>query len=617
MLDAVPGSVSWIGSNLEYQGVNRYLANNLKVSPKDIVGKHVGFLNKESGFADFAINFINSNDIQVTKELNIDFVNGLRTNLMVAQKYKNNESAVFVGIDITEKRRAEEALQKTLRYSEKIVQTAPAIIIVLDTNGDIIQFNDFAEALTGYKRKEVAGINWFEKFVPVELRENIINIFNEVINSNQEYYKNENSLICKDNTIKLVSWYNSTLQDDKGKAIALLSIGIDITEQKQLEEQFRQAQKMEAIGQLAGGVAHDFNNLLTAIRGYSQLAMMKLDDSDPVMKAVKEISYAGDRAADLTRQLLTFSRKQVVKPMVLNPNDIIRNMQKLLSRLIGENIELNLILSKKTHNILIDPGKLEQILMNLCVNARDAIFKSGIIIIKTKNISKDDIVTWEEIEIKADTYLLISVTDNGSGIEKNNIAKIFEPFFTTKAEGKGTGLGLSTVYGIIKQNNGAINVDSEINHGTTFNVYFPVSKGKAEKIEEKNERNDAYKGDETVLIVEDTRIVRNLVNATLQMEGYKVLSASNGGSALIKCEKYEGKIDLIITDVVMPEMNGPELVERLSTIIPGTKVLYMSGYIDNPVIQKEIKKKNIEYIQKPFTPVSLLKKIRTFLDKKV
>jgi PAS domain S-box-containing protein len=385
--------------------------------------------------------------------------------------------------------------------------------------------------------------------------------------------------------------------------------------EREREEQLRQSQKMEAVGQLAGGIAHDFNNLLTAINGYSELTMMQLKAEDPLRHNIEEIKKAGDRAASLTRQLLAFSRKQVLQPKVIDLNLLVEEIEKMLRRLIGEDIDLQTLLDTELGSIKADPGQIEQVIMNLVVNARDAMPQGGKLIIETGNVFLDEEFVRQHIATHSGHYVMLAVSDTGIGMNEQTQARIFEPFFTTKEVGKGTGLGLSTVYGIVKQSGGNIWVYSEVGQGTTFKVYLPRIDEGAEEYRRNTEEEDALQGIETVLLAEDEEMVRKLSRQVLEMYGYQVLEAANGGAALLICERYQGKIDLMLTDVIMPEMSGRELADRLNHLRPDMKVLFMSGYTGDAIVDRGILGEDENFIQKPFTPNALAQKVREVLDK--
>jgi nitrogen-specific signal transduction histidine kinase len=386
-------------------------------------------------------------------------------------------------------------------------------------------------------------------------------------------------------------------------------------EKAALEEQFRQSQKMEAIGRLAGGIAHDFNNLLTIIKGYSQLSLMELKEGTPLRGKVEEIQKAADRAAALTRQLLAFSRRQVMEMKVLDPNAVLRDLDKMLQQVIGEDIELVTLLADDLGTVKADAGQIEQVVMNLVVNARDAMQKGGKLTIETANVELDENYARTHVAVKPGRYVMLSVSDTGVGMTPEVRDRVFEPFFTTKEKGKGTGLGLGTVYGIVKQSGGNIWVYSEPGKGTAFKIYLPRVDEPLEEIREKAVKEELPRGVETVLVVEDEEEVRKLVSEILRRQGCRVLEASHGNEALLVCEKHEGPIHLLVTDVVMPEMSGPELAQHFTKLHPEARVLYTSGYTDNTIVHHGVLDKGLDYIQKPFTVEGLARKVREVLDR--
>ncbi|MGA8868391.1 MAG: PAS domain S-box protein [Candidatus Sulfotelmatobacter sp.] len=395
-------------------------------------------------------------------------------------------------------------------------------------------------------------------------------------------------------------------------ADVLEAIAEDITERRVLEDQFRQAQKMEAVGRLAGGIAHDFNNLLMVISGYTEVLLSQLDATHPLHLKAQAIQQASDRATTLTRQLLAFSRKQLLELKVIDVNAIVADMERLLRPLIGENVELTTRLAAGVGCTRADAGQLEQVIMNLVVNAKDAMPGGGKIVIRTDNATLDESYRREHTFIKPGPYIMISVRDSGHGMDRETQARIFEPFFTTKEKGKGTGLGLSTVYGIIKQSGGYVFVQSEVGHGTIFTIYLPRVDEPLEAHGATPSSSAAAGGSETVLLVEDEESVRQLVRETLEIRGYRVLEAENGQVGLALAQSHKDKIDLIITDVVMPGMSGHELVQQLLKLRPEIKVLYLSGYTDDAFAGEAVTESKA-FLQKPFTLQSLSRKVREVL----
>jgi nitrogen-specific signal transduction histidine kinase/CheY-like chemotaxis protein len=402
------------------------------------------------------------------------------------------------------------------------------------------------------------------------------------------------------------------VRDQRGEITHFIAIKVEVTERKRLEQQLRQAQKMEAVGRLAGGVAHDFNNLLTIISGYSELLLEHPGEVEPLRGYVNEIRNASGRAASLTRQLLAFSRQQVLAPRVLDLNAVVANVEKMLKRLIGEDIDLVTVLGESLWPVKADPGQLEQVLLNLAVNARDAMPKGGMLTIETANVEMDKSYAQRHFPLSPGPYVLLAFSDTGIGMDAETQARLFEPFFTTKEMGKGTGLGLATVYGIVKQSGGYIWVYSKVGKGTTFKIYLPRSDEVAES-EPRRNGVKAQSGTETLLLVEDEEAVRALVRSALKEKGYRVLEASGGEEALKLSEQYGGPIDLLVTDVVMPQMSGPELADRLANSHPQIKVLYISGYTDYAGLHHGALDLGAAFLQKPFSPEALARKVREVL----
>jgi signal transduction histidine kinase/ActR/RegA family two-component response regulator len=423
----------------------------------------------------------------------------------------------------------------------------------------------------------------------------------------------------KDGTLYRQDATISPVRDELGQIVSFVSVGRDVTREIELEEQLRQSQKMEAIGQLAGGIAHDFNNLLTAILGNSEMLLGATDKNDERRADLEEIRAAGTRAAALTRQLLAFSRRQVMEPAILDLNEVVVNVTKMIQRLIGEHVELALDLAPDLGQVNADPGQLEQVVLNLAVNARDAMPAGGKLLIETSHAELDEEYVRAHAPLQPGHYVMLAITDSGQGMDEETRSRIFEPFFTTKESGKGTGLGLSTVYGIIKQSNGHVWVYSEPGQGTTFKVYLPrvqMPQGEA-TVREHDQREGqlaTQNGNETALLVEDDDSVRAVVRRTLESNGYDVIEAHSAAEAARLAQHHSGPIDFLITDLIMPETSGQDLAQTICALRPGVKVLYMSGYSDKAVLQQGMLSSDMDFLAKPFTQEMLLAKVRQVLD---
>ncbi len=405
---------------------------------------------------------------------------------------------------------------------------------------------------------------------------------------------------------------SSRLIERQEKSIGVQGIARDISDRKRLEEQLRQAQKMEAIGRLAGGVAHDFNNLLTGIIGYSELILHRLPPGHPLAPDVEGIRHAAERAAGLTYQLLAFSRKQLLAPKVLNLNNVLVDLVRMLERLIREDIKLVLELEPNLERVEVDLVQLQQVIINLVVNARDAMPRGGRLTLATANIDLDGVSLGQEG--RTVRCVMLSVRDTGCGMTEEVRARLFEPFFTTKDVGKGTGLGLSTIYGIVKQSGGHIDVVSAPNMGTTFKIYLPCYESTAPSEDRPHKPHVLATGNETVLVVEDEEMVRKVICLVLAKHGYHVLQAPDGQRALRLCERYPASIDLLVTDLVMPEMSGRQLAEQLAATRPHVRTLYLSGYTDDTVARQSVHGAQKSFLQKPFSPETLARKVREVLD---
>ncbi len=425
-----------------------------------------------------------------------------------------------------------------------------------------------------------------------------------------QLYRKDRGKIWVSENIRAIRDAGGTIQNLEGMCE-------DVTNRKDLEAQLLQAQKMEAVGRLAGGVAHDFNNLLTVINGYSEMALTHITVNDSLGKYLRDIRKAGERAVSLTRQLLIFSRRQVLDLRVVDLNEVIWDVSKLLRRLIGEDIELAIDLAQDPYLVKADPAQIEQVIMNLVVNARDAMPAGGKLTISTKNMELDEVFVEKNIGSKLGLFVMLSVSDTGCGMDEEVKSHLFEPFFTTKGIGRGTGLGLSTVYGIVTQSGGYIRTASEIGQGSTFEIYLPrAEKSSEELINDSKAPAPVKKADgkpETILLVEDDEMVRSFSCEILRQNGYKILEAANGGEAMLICEQHRAPIHLLISDVVMPRMNGRHLADRLISMRPEMKALLVSGFTDVVTDHQETLDAGIVFLQKPFTPSELTKKIRETL----
>lgn len=519
-----------------------------------------------------------------------------------------------VTIDITERKSAEEALRESEERYRDLVENAHDIIYSHDLDGNYTSINKAGERITGYTREEALKLNIAQTVAPEYLNK-VGDMLKRKLGGEQ-VIAYEFEILSKDGRRVAVE-ANTRLVYQDGVPVGVQGIARDVTQRIQLEQQLRQSQKMEAIGQLAGGVAHDFNNLLTAINGYSSLALKRTGEDNPIAGYLVEIRKAGDRAANLTRQLLAFGRKQMLQPIALNLNDVVGDMNKMLQRLIGEDVKLTAKFDPSLGKIKADPGQVEQLLVNLVVNARDAMPRGGNLTIETSNFEVDHDYASTHAGVKAGKYIMLAVSDTGAGMDDETRARIFEPFFTTKEKGKGTGLGLSTVYGIVKQSGGEIWVYSELGRGTTFKVYLPQIEARNGQSEEKPAiESAAPTGWETILLVEDEDVVRGLARKILEQAGYNVLDATGGEDAFRLCQDHTEPIHLLLTDVVMPGMSGKEIADRLTGLSPTTRVLFMSGYTDEAIVHHGVLDSNVEFIQKPFTPNALTRKVREVLDLK-
>jgi two-component system cell cycle sensor histidine kinase/response regulator CckA len=529
-------------------------------------------------------------------------------------EFEGRRACIVLSMDVTERMAAESALEESNTLLGAVVDDSPLAIVITAPDLTITRWNDAAVKQFGWTAEEAIGQSLM-MLIPEDRRQEFLEqrrrLDDGAIVTNFETQR-----LRRDGTVRDVNISKCALHRG-GELSGLVSIISDSTDRKRLEAQYRQAQKMEAVGQLAGGVAHDFNNLLTVIISYSQMLLADIAEDAGARADVMEIKRAAERAALLTKQLLAFSRQQVLRPQTLDLNLVIGELEQMLRRLLREDISIVLTLDPELGAVAADPGQIEQIVMNLVVNARDAMPSGGRLSIETSNVSFDSPyqVRASEAQLEAGAYVVIAVSDNGSGMSAQVQARIFEPFFTTKRMNEGTGLGLSTVYGIVKQSGGYITVYSEIGQGTTFKIYLPrVDSAADSAAADESATMHTTSGGETVLIVEDDDALRTVACRALQQCGYDVLVASNGAGALEQCSRHEGGLHLVVTDMVMPEMSGIELAESIALTYPEIKVLLMSGYTRDEAARRGIASERYAFLEKPFTPSKLAARVRELLD---
>ena len=511
-------------------------------------------------------------------------------------------------------RRATQSLRESEEKFRALSEQSPLGMALIDRQGRYEYVNPAFVSIFGYTLDEVpTGADWFRTAFPdPDIRREVVRAWKEDLSSSGagEARPRNFDVICKDGARKSIHFRPVSLSMDRQFVIYE-----DVTRQRELQAQLQQAMKMEAVGRLAGGVAHDFNNLLTVIIGNVSLALGEVQESAPVAGMLSEVNKAAERAARLTQQLLAFSRKQIIEPKVLNLSDLISDLNAMLVRLIREDINIQILPGKDLGVVKVDTGQFEQILVNLVVNARDAMPGGGKIVIETSNVELGDGYCSRHPYVKPGRFVMVAVSDTGHGMSEEVKAHIFEPFFTTKAKGSGTGLGLATTYGAVKQAGGSIEVYSEVGMGTTVRIYLPRVEGEASKLVKDDQPQELLGGTETVLVVEDEDVVRNLCVRVLDELGYKVLQAGNGDEAIALALGYGERIDLLLTDVVMPGMGGREVANRLTQIHPETRFLFTSGYTDNAIVQHGVLDEGVSFIGKPYSPSAIAKKVREVLDK--
>ncbi len=522
--------------------------------------------------------------------------------------------AAVVSHDITKRKMVEELLRQSEVKYRQLVDQIPAVVYKGYTDWSLDCFDRKIEAITGYAQEEFNSRRktWRDLILPEDINQ-AKKLFRGALKGDG-FYVTEHRIRKKTGEVRWIQAINRIICDAARKVDYISGVFFDITERKELEDQLIKAQRMEAVGILAGGLAHDFNNLLTAIMGYGEIMMMDLRKEDPFSAYIKEIMKAASRGAALTNQLLAFSRKQILQPQVINLNEVVVEMEKMLRRLIGEDIDLVTLIDQKLGRVKADPAQIEQIIMNLVVNARDALPNGGSLTLETANVYLDQDYARNHVGVTPGPYVMLAVSDDGVGMDTEIMSHIFEPFFTTKESGKGTGLGLATVYGIVKQSGGNVWVYSEPGKGSTFKVYLPrVEEGVIEP-KPKAAAPTVLGGEETILLVEDDAALRDLISTALRKYGFTVLEASHGGEALLICEREKAPIHLMLTDVVMPQISGSALAERLTLLHPELKVLYMSGYTENAIVHLGVLDSAVNFIAKPFRLLGLVQKVREVLD---
>lgn len=529
------------------------------------------------------------------------------------QLMRHSDRRVFLAVilDISERKKAESQLRESAERYRSLFEKHSAVMLLLDPEtGDIVDTNHAAAAFYGWSMEELKKMNIRQintlspQEIEIEMRKAV------KLERNHFEFRHRRA----DGSIRDVETYSSRIMLN-GKNY-LHSIIHDVTEKKRLQDQFRQAQKMEAIGTLAGGVAHDFNNMLSVILGHVELALNSPGKTDDITPSLLNIKKAAQHSAELTRQLLTFARKQSIEPKIVDINRTVEGMLKMVRRIIGENIDLQWLPGKDIWKVSVDPSQIDQILANLCVNSRDAISGTGRIVIETSNVTLQQQIIEPKEKHSSGSYVMLSVSDDGSGMDKDTLEHLFEPFFTTKGSGHGTGLGLATVYGAVKQNSGLINVYSEPSRGTTFKIYFPRVESADALPETTVQETGTIKGQETILIVEDEPAILEIASMMLDGLGYKVLTASRPSEAIKIADESSNHIDLLLTDIIMPEMDGKSMAQNILQKHPLLKCIYMSGYTANIILHTAPGGDADHFLQKPFSMNELALKVRKVLDTK-
>ena len=633
MMDNIAEGVYLIGlDDLIIKWTNEKFARMFGYDPGEMVGKHVDIVNAPTDRTPAEVRMGIMDALMKTGEWHGEVRNIKRdgtffwsyAEVSLFDHPEYGKVTVAVHTDITERKQAEEALRESEEKVRTLYDSSSDAIMLLDENG-FYDCNDSTLKLFGCATREEFCSRHPADFSPPtqpDGTDSMTYARNNITFALKEGYKRFEHLHRR---LDGTDFHAEVLLDAMvlgGKKVLQARV-YDITERKQTEQeqeklqaQLTQAQKMESVGRLAGGVAHDFNNMLSVILGHAEMTLEQMDSEHPFFDGLQEIRTAAERSADLTRQLLAFARKQTITPIVLDLNEIVESMLNMLRRLIGEDIDLSWLPGSEVWPIKVDPSQIDQILANLCVNSRDSIEDVGKITIRTENASPDEAYCADYPGFIPGEYVLLAVSDNGCGMDKETLDKIYEPFFTTKGIGKGTGLGLSTVYGIVKQNNGYIGASSEPGKGSAFSIYLPRHADKPEVVQKEDSTEPAQRGRETILLVEDEPSVMEMTTIMLERQGYIVLPASTPEESISLARKYSGEIHLLVTDVVMPEMNGLELASSLLSFYPNIRCLFMSGYTSNVIAHHGVLNEGVFFIQKPFALKNLTTKVREVLNSK-
>jgi PAS domain S-box-containing protein len=622
--DETPDAVFVKDRNGKYLLMNQAAARFVGKSVTEVLGKDDTWLFDPDGarrLMERDRQVMESGRAQISEEL-VTAAGVTRTFQSTKAPYRDGAGKVIglVGIsrNITERKRAEEAVRQSEERLRQAVRVSHLGIFDHDHLTETIYWSPEQRATHGWKAEAAPTIAEFVDMLHPDDRERIAAAIRRAHDpAGDGKFDVEQRIIRPDGEVRWLVTRSQTVFEGDGDArhpVRTVGAVLDATESKRLEEQFRQAQKMEAIGQLAGGVAHDFNNLLTVINGLSELALHQMRPDDASRELITEVLKAGERAAALTRQLLAFGRKQVLQSRVLDVNALLGESSKMLLRLLGEDIGIRLEADPGLGLVKVDPGQFEQAVINLAVNARDAMPGGGRLTIETHNAELDEVYVWEHPDATVGQYVVVAVSDTGHGMDAVTRARIFEPFFTTKGPGRGTGLGLAMVYGFVKQSGGHVAVESEVSRGTTFKIYLPRTDEPLPSGKSSEDLIPLPGGSETILLVEDRDAVRIFARHVLRTGGYTVLEARDGEDALRTAQQYEGRIHLLMTDVVMPRTSGPQLAELLARDRPELRVLFVSGYADDAITRFGAPKAGHAFLQKPFNPVRLARKVREVLD---